>query len=253
MRHTDHAHDLDDRIRAYWDRDSETYDRSPTHAITDAVESAAWRQVLVSALPAPPTRVLDAGAGTGALSILAAELGHDVTALDLSPEMLARAREKAAARGLDLRFVVGSAAEPPPGPFDVVLERHVLWTLPDPAAALARWRDVTSPRGRLVVLEGVWGRQDVVARAVRRAAEVARSLAGVANDHHAPYPAEVLDRLPLATMPSPEPVVRLVQEAGWRALRVARLRDVEWARRLQRRWPLGWLEHIPAYVLVAEA
>jgi ubiquinone/menaquinone biosynthesis C-methylase UbiE len=253
MRETNHVRDIHDHIREYWDRDSETYDRSPAHAITDEVETATWRQALASALPVPPARILDAGAGTGALSILAAELGHDVTALDLSPGMLAHAREKASMRGLSLTFVVGSVSEPPTGPFDAVLERHVLWTLPDPASTLARWREVTSPGGRLVVFEGVWGRQDVITGAVRRAAAVVRSLAGVADDHHAPYPREVLDRLPLATLPSPEPVVRLVAEAGWRALRIARLRDVEWARRLQQPWPLGWLEHIPRYVLVAEA
>ena len=53
-------------------------------------------------------RVLDVGAGTGALSLLAAEIGHRVTALDLSEGMLAVAERKAVERGLELEFVVGS-------------------------------------------------------------------------------------------------------------------------------------------------
>ena len=245
--------DVHETIRAYWDRDSATYDRSPGHAVTDVVEAAAWREALRTALPHPPARVLDAGAGTGALSLLAAELGHDVTALDLSSGMLDRAREKAAARRLDLTFVVGSASEPPPGPFDAILERHVLWTLPEPAAALTAWRDVAGPEGRLVLVEAIWGRQDPLATARHRAAELARALLKVPDDHHAPYPSEVLERLPLSRMPSIEPLVHLVQDAGWRAARLRRLRDVEWARRLQQPWPLGWLEHLPRYVLVADA
>jgi ubiquinone/menaquinone biosynthesis C-methylase UbiE len=245
--------DVHDTIRAYWDRDSATYDRSPGHAVTDPVEAGAWRSALRTALPDPPARVLDAGAGTGALALLAADLGYDVTALDLSAGMLDRARAKASARGTELTFVVGSAAEPPEGPFDAVIERHVVWTLPDPLAALTAWRRVSAPGGRLVMVEAIWGRQDLLARAQHRAASIGRSVAGVPDDHHAPYPADVLERLPLSRMPSPEPLVRLVQDAGWRGVRIRRLRDVEWARRLQQPWPLGWLEHVPRYTLVADA
>ncbi|WP_157869322.1 class I SAM-dependent methyltransferase, partial [Streptomyces hirsutus] len=40
---------------------------------------------------------------------------------------------------------------------DVVLVRHVLWTLPDPGRALRHWRGLLRPGGRLVLVEGVWG------------------------------------------------------------------------------------------------
>jgi len=245
--------DVHDRIREFWDRDSATYDRSPGHAVNDVVEAATWRRALLDALPAPPARVLDVGAGTGALALPAAELGYDVTALDLSEGMLDRAREKASVRGLDLTFAVASATDPPDGPFDAVFERHVVWTLPEPVVALRAWREVTAPGGRLVLFEAIWGRRDLTARTRRRAAQLARGMYGVPDDHHAPYPDEVLAHLPLARMPSPEPVVRIVYEAGWRAVRIRRLRDVEWARRLQQPGPLGWLEHLPRYTLVAEA
>ena len=66
--------DVHDRIRDYWDRDSDTYDETRSHAISDPLEAAAWRQALADALPGPGSKVLDVGAGTGALSLLAAEL-----------------------------------------------------------------------------------------------------------------------------------------------------------------------------------
>src|SRR5512132_4330682 len=96
----------------------------------------------------------------GTRSLLAAELGYEVTALDLSPGMLGRAELKAKERGVDerMRFVVGSGTDATEGPFDAVMERHVLWTLPDPVGALARWREVSS---RLVLFEGVWGEDDL--------------------------------------------------------------------------------------------
>jgi SAM-dependent methyltransferase len=245
--------DVHDAIRDFWDRDSATYDRSPGHAINDPVEAATWRRAIRDALPEPPARVLDAGAGTGALALLAAELGFEVTAMDLSEGMLARAREKAAVRSLDLSFVVGSATEPPSGPFDVIFERHLVWTLPDPVLTLRAWREVTAPGGRMVLFEAIWGRQDLLARLRRAASDLSRMLYGVPEDHHAPYPAEVIDQLPLARMPSPAPLVRFSYEAGWRGVRIKRLRDVEWARRLQQPGPLGWLEQLPRYALVADA
>jgi SAM-dependent methyltransferase len=245
--------DVQDQIREFWDRDSATYDRSPSHAVTDQVEAAAWRQVLADVLPPPPARVLDAGAGTGALALFAAELGHRVTALDLSQGMLARAREKADERSLALEFVVGSATHPPPGPFDAVMERHVVWTLPDPAGTLRAWRDVTATGGRLVLFEGVWGRSDLISKVRHGTAERARAALGIPDDHHAPYPDDVLATLPLARLPSPEPVLEAAALAGWSAVRFRRLRDVEWAARVRAPWPLGWLEHAPRYVVVADA
>jgi hypothetical protein len=54
-------------------------------------------------------------------------------------------------------------------------------------------------------------------------------------------------------MPSPAPLLRAVRDAGWRGLRVKRLRDVEWAGRLREPWPLGWLESMARYALAADA
>lgn len=241
-----------DRIREFWDEDARTYDETKSHAISDPLEAAAWRQALLDSLPKPGAKVLDIGAGTGALSLLAAELGYEVTALDLSPGMLGRAERKAKERGLAERmtFVVGSAAEPPGGPFDAVMERHVLWTLPDPVAALRAWRLVA---GRLVLFEGLWGQTDPLQRAKDLAADGLRKVMRTPPDHHAPYPEDVLTELPFARQSSPVPLIEAVFEAGWTAARIKRLRDVEWAARVHEGRPLGWLEQRPRYALAADA
>jgi len=244
--------DVHERIREFWDRDAATYDHSASHAASDPLEAAAWRAALRRALPEPPATVLDAGAGTGSLSLLAAELGYRVTSLDLSEGMLSKAREKAKARGLKLSFEVGSAMTPPAGPFEAVMERHVLWTMPDPVGALRAWRDATAPGGRLVIFEGVWGSRAPADRAKHAVADVLRRVMGVDDHHHASYPDEVLEALPLARMPSPTPLVEAVYESGWTGVRMQRLRDVEWAARLHEPWPLGWLERQPRYALIAD-
>lgn len=245
--------EIHDRIRDWWNADAEVYDRAPSHAASDPIEAAAWRAALEDALPASPATVLDVGAGTGAMSLLAAELGHRVTALDLASAMLDQARAKAGARGLELSFVVGRAEEPPSGPFDAVMERHVLWTSPNPVETLRAWRDVVRPGGRLTLFEGIWGRTDLVQRARDALAETLRAIYAIPHDHHAEYDEAILAELPLARLPSAQPLVDAVYAAGWRAVRLRRLRDIEWARRIAAKPVLGALESVPQYALIADA
>jgi ubiquinone/menaquinone biosynthesis C-methylase UbiE len=245
--------DLRDRIRDWWDDDALAYDNAPGHSLSDPVEAAVWRAALAALLPSPPSRVLDVGAGTGSMSLLAAELGHEVTALDLSGSMLDRAKEKAAAGSLAIDFVVGPAEEPPAGPFEAVVARHVLWTLPEPTEAMAAWRRSAQEGGRLVLFEGSWGGEGPFAGARDAIASSIDRLRETGGDHHAPYPAEVIDRLPLLDATSPAPFVAAVREAGWTRIRLVRLRDVEWAAEQRAPWPMGWLRRRPRYAIVADA
>jgi len=244
--------DLHGSIRDWWDADAHHYDRSVGHAISDPVEAAAWRAALRRLLPTLPSRVLDMGAGTGSLSLLAAELGHQVTALDLSEGMLDRARVKAEERGTAITFVVGKAESPPEGPFDAVIERHLAWTLPDPIAAFGAWRRV-APSGRLVLFEGSWGGEGPLVTLKDGAAAMLHRIRGDAGHHHGPYPDDVLHRLPLAETTTPAPFVEAVLAAGWRAVQLERLLDVEWAAERREPWPLGPLTRRPRYAIVAEA
>ncbi|MBC2866611.1 methyltransferase domain-containing protein [Streptomyces mexicanus] len=140
-----------------WDAQAAVFDDEPDHGLRDPQVRAAWAERLRGWLPDGPAEILDLGCGTGSLSLLAAEQGHRVTGVDLSANMVERARAKLAGR--DAVFLVGDAAQPPVDGrrFDVVLVRHVLWALPDPARALRHWRALLRPAGRLVLVEGVWG------------------------------------------------------------------------------------------------
>lgn len=240
-----------DRIRAWWDADAHVYDDSAGHALSDPVEAAAWRRVLERTLPPAPARVLDAGTGTGSLAIAAAELGYAVTGVDLSEEMLERARAKATERGIEIDFTCGAAEGPPVGPFDAVIERHVLWTIPDPVAALEAWRSVAAPGGRLVLLEGSWGGEGPFVAVADAAATLVERAFGIAEHHHATYPDDLA--LPLQGLHDPGPFVAAVGSAGWERIRLARLRDVEWAIERRQPWPLGPLTRRPRYAIIADA
>jgi 2-polyprenyl-3-methyl-5-hydroxy-6-metoxy-1,4-benzoquinol methylase len=143
---------------AMWDRQAATFDDEPDHGLRDPAIRDAWNALLTSVLPDPPSSIADLGCGTGSLSILLAQAGHQVHGLDTSPRMLDEASRKATRSGVTLTLHHGDAAQPPfaPASFDVVLARHVLWALPDPSSALANWVALLKPQGRLVLIEGRW-------------------------------------------------------------------------------------------------
>ncbi|MFF7754867.1 class I SAM-dependent methyltransferase [Streptomyces sp. NPDC007971] len=140
-----------------WDEAAATFDDEPDHGLRAPEVRAAWAARLRSWLPERPADVLDLGCGTGSLSLLAAEQGHRVTGVDRSPAMVGRARAKLAGR--DAVVLHGDATAPPVGErrYDVVLARHVLWALPDPARVLRHWQALLRPEGLLLLVEGVWG------------------------------------------------------------------------------------------------
>ena len=140
--------------RDLWDLEAASFDDEPDHGLADPTTRAAWRTLLGEVLPPAPARVADLGCGTGTLTRLLTDQGYAVTGLDFSPEMVRRARAKVP----EATFVVGDAAEAalPPGAYDVVLSRHVLWAMPDPTAAFDRWVDLLAPDGVVVLVEGRW-------------------------------------------------------------------------------------------------
>ena len=242
---------IHDEIRQFWDDDAATYDDAPGHRPTSPAVRAAWSAALEALLPAGRARVLDCGAGTGFVSLMAARLGHAVTALDISPGMLERLQAGAAREGLSIEVVVGDAARPPEGaPFDVVIERHLLWTLPDPEQALVAWRGA-APAGRLVALESLWGRADPLEVVRGRAWRWVRRWRATAPDHHGAYPDAVRSALPLGSGTHPRALAALVEGAGWRQPRLHRLRDVDWAESLELRLPERLLGVTPRFALVA--
>jgi ubiquinone/menaquinone biosynthesis C-methylase UbiE len=145
------------QVAAHWDRRASHFDEDFGHSIRTPAERAAWDRIL--GLVVPGRRALDAldvGSGTGFLSFELAARGHRVTGVDFAPAMIAQARSKAAARGVAVTFEEADAEQLPfaPGSFDLLISRHLLWTLPHPEAAIDEWIRMLRPGGRLVVVDG---------------------------------------------------------------------------------------------------
>lgn len=98
-------------------------------------------------------RVLDIGCGTGFLLEQLAARNYQGIGIDLSPESVAITQQRLAHLGVADRLEarVGSAYEPPDGPFDLVTLTDVLEHLEDPRACLAALKEQMAPNGLLVI------------------------------------------------------------------------------------------------------
>ena len=149
----------DERQKSRLDQVQAYYDRLAPRLV--AVESRNWhlqsRMALnletIDQYAKPGGRVLDIGCGTGFLLERLAERGFSGVGIDLSPESVEHARRRLAEIGADDRLtaVVGSAYEPPAGPYDLIALTDVLEHLEDPRACLAALRAQMAPGALLVI------------------------------------------------------------------------------------------------------
>jgi magnesium-protoporphyrin O-methyltransferase len=116
-------------IETYFDRTAvKAWERLTSNAPVSGVRATVrrgrdeMRNTLLSYLPIDlhGVKILDAGCGTGALAVAAAERGAKVTAIDLSPQLVNVARERLP-KHLDVTFLSGDMLDPSLGKFDYVV------------------------------------------------------------------------------------------------------------------------------------
>ena len=107
----------------------------------------------------PGERVLDLGSGAGTDSLVAAQMVGEqgrVTGIDMTPEMLAKARAAATAMGVgNVEFLEGDAERLPfpDASFDAVVSNGVIDLIPDKDAVFAELFRVLTPGGRIQIAD----------------------------------------------------------------------------------------------------
>ncbi|MEE3378471.1 MAG: class I SAM-dependent methyltransferase [Lachnospiraceae bacterium] len=153
-----------DENKAYWTG------RAPGYSAVNREELAGprrkrWKACLAREFalhfpdrPLEELRVLEVGTGPGFFAILLRELGLDVTAIDLTPAMLAEAIENAGPLAGMINFMEmnAEALSFEDASFDAVISRNLTWNLPHPEEALAEWTRVLKPGGLLLNFDANW-------------------------------------------------------------------------------------------------
>ena len=133
----------------FWNLFARRYARSPVS------DEAAYQTKLAKTQEyfSPEMTVLEFGCGTGSTAIVHAPHVARLDAIDFSENMIAIARDKAAAAGIEnIHFDVASidSFESAPGTYDVVMAHSVLHLLPHKEAAIAKAYDLLKPGGVFV-------------------------------------------------------------------------------------------------------
>ncbi len=204
--------DLRDEIREYWSDRAASFDNDPGHKIAAGAETGAWRALFRRHLGAAEgRRLLDLASGTGEIAQLAWQMGFAVTGLDWSEPMLERARAKLPA----LRFHQADAERTmlPDASFDVIVTRHLVWTLVDPVAAFAEWHRLLAPGGQLLIVDGDFVSRSLLARLFARIS--APATGSMASRHR-----DILGRVHFSGGARADDVARLLADAGFGDIRI---------------------------------
>ncbi len=223
-----------DEIRDFWSERAATFDESVGHEIFSEEERKGWQRLIRKHLGDGTGRAaLDLACGTAVISHLMNDVGFKVTGLDWSDAMLSQARAKAKKRGTDIRFVSGDAENTmePKNSYDVITNRHLVWTLVDPQAAFAEWFSVLKPGGKVLILDGNMGKETWVKGLQKLWSKVTGK---PAKSHMSPAMAArhqaIRSRVYFSDAMPAEAVVDLLTKAGFVNIVVDRkLSDIHWA------------------------
>lgn len=153
-----------DENRSYWTGRASSYSKENRQEL-ETRQHCRWRDCLAREIgkhfpgrPADQIRVLEVGTGPGFFAILLCELGYDVTAVDLTPAMLAEARKNAGPLADQIRFLEMNAEELAfeDESFDVIVSRNLTWNLPHPCKAYVEWSRVLDRDGIIINFDANW-------------------------------------------------------------------------------------------------
>jgi ubiquinone/menaquinone biosynthesis C-methylase UbiE len=163
-----------DRVRRIFDKQAPKYDRSMSRF--ERMFFSGNREWVCSRAEGD---VLEIAAGTARNLSHYAE-GIRLTAVELSPEMAALGRKRAAELGreMDMRVGDAEALDVPDESFDAVVCTYGLCTIPDDRAAIREAKRVLRPGGRLLLAEHVRSPNPIIRTIQRLIDPLAHRLGG---------------------------------------------------------------------------
>lgn len=152
-------------IESYWTNRAEGYSKINKHELA-GVQRMLWGNLIEANMPGhlknvknkKEINVLDIGTGPGFFSILLAERGYNVSAVDYTEEMLVKAKDNAGIfkDEIDFRRMDAQNLDFDNNQFDLIVTRNLTWVLEDPEKAYKEWFRVLKPGGKLLNFDANW-------------------------------------------------------------------------------------------------
>lgn len=152
-------------IESYWTNRAEGYSKINKHELA-GVQRMLWGNLIEANMPEhlknvknkKEINVLDIGTGPGFFSILPAERGYNVSAVDYTEEMLVKAKDNAGIfkDEIDFRRMDAQNLDFDNNQFDLIVTRNLTWVLEDPEKAYKEWFRVLKPGGKLLNFDANW-------------------------------------------------------------------------------------------------
>lgn len=150
-------HQFAQQYRDYWDKGAAVYDEIVnTEFETDTYDH--WKTILNNLLSGKQNlKILDVGTGPGFFGVLLSRMGHQVTAIDSSPEMIAKAKKNAEKYNCNIKVIETDIIEyKTEKTFDIIISRNVTWFLYNPVAAYQNWHRMLNDGGQVIVFDANW-------------------------------------------------------------------------------------------------
>ena len=145
-------------IKEIWEGDAGVYDKGVKKELENAEGDAAkWAELVLARAPQEgPLQILDCGTGPGFFPVILGKRGHHVTGIDLTENMILKAKENVQAAGVtaELRVMDCQETDFADNTFDMIISRNITWTLSNPPKAYREWQRILRPGGRLLVFDG---------------------------------------------------------------------------------------------------
>ena len=158
MRNQQLQTDYTEDMVGYWKERSHTYSKDNRSQLENEKKTVWENLILSNTTQEKQLNILDVGTGPGFFAVLLAQKGHHVTAVDVSADMLERAKENLVYYQVhaDLRLLDGNDLPFSDDTFDLVISRDVTWTLQQPEETLLEWKRVAKPGGQILYFDANW-------------------------------------------------------------------------------------------------
>ena len=216
-------------IEKYWTNRAEGYSQININQL-HSERKLMWKNALQKVFPQgnpSDIKVLDIGTGPGFFSIILAELGYDVTAVDYTEAMLAKAKANARELQAKIKFKRMDAQnlDFADNIFDVIVTRNLTWVLENPTKAYNEWYRVLKKGGMLLNFDANWY-MHLFDMEKRKAYESDRFQVSKnqLNDHYTSTDVNEMERIakemPLSPIKRPEWDIKVLTKKGFDSVKV---------------------------------